>query len=298
MGASIEQIRAFVAVAECGSFSAAARELGRDRSTLSQVISNFEIDLDYPLFDRSQRSPVLTPQGHALFVYAKNFAEYSRSFEAISCSLAMNVESELTVYHSAVIPPSFISGAMKALRLDYPRVRVHWLQRKLDDVRTAIKEGEADLGIVLINNADSISQIDFSYLLTMPFCIVCAADHSLAQNTSPSLDDLKFHHQLLLEDFLTSGLKNTTVLSGDYQRVESLDLLLSLLRSGDGWALFPRYMVKDDMEQGRLLELNIGALNVDLQLPISLWSQAKGVKGPIKQRMIEILKLKVNEFNG
>ena len=62
--------------------------------------------------------------------------------------------------------------------------------------------------------------------------------------------------------------------------------------------LLPRYMVKDDMEQGRLLELNVEALNVDLQLPISLWSQARRVKGPIKQRMIEILKLKVNEFNS
>jgi DNA-binding transcriptional LysR family regulator len=106
--------------------------------------------------------------------------------------------------------------------------------------------------------------------------LVTTADHPLAQNSSPGLDNLEFHHQLLLEDFLNSGLKNTTVLWGYYQRVESLDLLLNLLRSGDGWALFPRHMVKDDIEQGRLLQLNIEALNVDLQLPISLWSQAQG----------------------
>ncbi len=292
MSASIEQIRAFVAVAECGSFSAAARELGRDRSTLSQVISNLEIDLDYELFERSQRSPVLTPQGQALFVYAKNLAEYSRSFDAISRSLGMNIESELTVYYSAVIAPSFIINTMKALRLDYPKVRIHWLQRNLENIRAAVKGGEADLGIVLINNGASISQIDFSYLLSMSFCIVCTPSHALAKFDTPSLDELKLHHQLLLEDFLTSGLQHTTILSGDYQRIESLDLLMGLLRSGDGWALLPNHAVKADIEQGSLVKLNIEALNVDLQLPISLWSQAQGEKGPIKQRLMEIIKQK------
>lgn len=290
MGASIEQVRAFVAVAECGSFSSAARSLGRDRSTLSQVIGNLEIDLDYELFERSQRSPVLTAQGQALFVYAKNLAEYSRSFDAISHSLGMSIESELTVYYSGVIAPSFIINTMKVLRLEYPNVRIHWLQRNLDDIRTAIKSGEADLGIVLINNGASISQIDFSYLLSMSFCIACSPEHPLAKLNIPSLNDLKVHHQLLLEDFLTSGLQHTTILSGDFQRIESLDLLLGLLHSGDGWALLPKHAVEDDIEQGRLLQLDVDALNVDLQLPISLWSMAQGEKGPIQQRLIEIIK--------
>ncbi|BBM67295.1 hypothetical protein VA249_39410 [Vibrio alfacsensis] len=60
MHISYEQVTAFVALAECGSFSAAAKQLHKHRTTLGQVITNLEIEINMTLFDRSTRYPQLT----------------------------------------------------------------------------------------------------------------------------------------------------------------------------------------------------------------------------------------------
>lgn len=58
---SPESLIAFVEAASLGSFSAAARKLGKSQSTVSTAIAHLEIDLGLTLFDREKRYPVLTP---------------------------------------------------------------------------------------------------------------------------------------------------------------------------------------------------------------------------------------------
>ena len=63
---SPESLQAFAEAACLGSFSAAARKLGKSQSTISEAIARLEIDLGLTLFDRSSRQPQLTEAGHAL----------------------------------------------------------------------------------------------------------------------------------------------------------------------------------------------------------------------------------------
>ena len=62
----IQNLQAFAAVAELGSFSAAARKLGKAQSSVSALIQNLEIDLGLTLFDRSSRNPRLSQEGAAI----------------------------------------------------------------------------------------------------------------------------------------------------------------------------------------------------------------------------------------
>ena len=57
MAQSLEALFMFVEAAALGSFSAAARKLGKQQSTVSEAIANLEIDLGLTLFDRSTRRP-------------------------------------------------------------------------------------------------------------------------------------------------------------------------------------------------------------------------------------------------
>ena len=70
---SVAQLQAFVAVAEEGSFSAAARLLDKGQPAISTSISNLEATLGLQLFDRSERLPVLTSGGQALLSEARKF---------------------------------------------------------------------------------------------------------------------------------------------------------------------------------------------------------------------------------
>ena len=63
---TLDQMRVLVAVADAGSFSAAARKLGRVQSAISQSIQTLETTLGLTLFDRSGKTPRLTDAGKAL----------------------------------------------------------------------------------------------------------------------------------------------------------------------------------------------------------------------------------------
>jgi DNA-binding transcriptional LysR family regulator len=66
MNYSPEALEAFAQTVALGSFSAAARRLGKSQSTVSEAIARLEIDLGLELFDRSARHPVLTEAGRAM----------------------------------------------------------------------------------------------------------------------------------------------------------------------------------------------------------------------------------------
>ena len=78
---NIENFRAFVLAAELGSFSAAARQMGKAQSAVSTAIANLEIDCDVLLFDRSSRNPVLTKAGEALLASAKGILRGNQEFQ-------------------------------------------------------------------------------------------------------------------------------------------------------------------------------------------------------------------------
>ena len=60
---TLDQMRVLIAVAEAGSFSAAARRLGRVQSAVSQAMQTLEENLRLTLFDRSAKTPTLTEAG-------------------------------------------------------------------------------------------------------------------------------------------------------------------------------------------------------------------------------------------
>ncbi len=62
----IDQLRSFLKVAEEGSFTRAASEIGLSQSALSRSIARLEGELGQPLFERQTRKVVLTDAGRVL----------------------------------------------------------------------------------------------------------------------------------------------------------------------------------------------------------------------------------------
>ncbi|WP_147473197.1 LysR family transcriptional regulator, partial [Pseudomonas salomonii] len=95
--ASNEVLQAFVQAATQGSFSAAARNLGKSQSTVSAAVASLEIDLDVVLFDRTSRKPTLTPAGHVLLLRAEQVLEASSRLELAASQLSQGLEPKLTI---------------------------------------------------------------------------------------------------------------------------------------------------------------------------------------------------------
>ncbi|WP_424628487.1 LysR substrate-binding domain-containing protein [Bradyrhizobium sp. SYSU BS000235] len=71
----LDLLRAFVAVADAGSFTAAADTVGRTQSAVSQKIRRLEELVGYPLFDRDSRSLTLTGTGGQLLIGARRLLD-------------------------------------------------------------------------------------------------------------------------------------------------------------------------------------------------------------------------------
>ena len=74
MAYSLEQLQIFAAIDKAGSFSGAARLLGRTQSSVSTAIANLEADWNVALFDRSSKVPVMTESGRRLLREANDAA--------------------------------------------------------------------------------------------------------------------------------------------------------------------------------------------------------------------------------
>jgi DNA-binding transcriptional LysR family regulator len=88
---SIDQLLVLLVVAEAGSFSAAAKRLGRATSAISYAIDTLEAQLGLSLFDRgTTRKPKLTQQGEAIVSEAKAVAHSVRHYARASGGFWMN----------------------------------------------------------------------------------------------------------------------------------------------------------------------------------------------------------------
>ena len=81
-------LKAFLAVAETGSFSAAARRLQRVQSAISQSVQSLEGTLRLTLFDRSGKRPRLTGPGQAVLADARRMVEGARMLRARAESIS------------------------------------------------------------------------------------------------------------------------------------------------------------------------------------------------------------------
>lgn len=121
--ASHEVLLAFVQAATQGSFSAAARKLGKSQSTISAAVASLEIDLDVQLFDRSSRKPGLTPAGHVLLQRAEAILAATSRLEMAASQLSQGIEAKLTVALSDTYQSDRFESSLSAFeqRLPGPR---------------------------------------------------------------------------------------------------------------------------------------------------------------------------------
>jgi DNA-binding transcriptional LysR family regulator len=92
-----ETISVFLAVLDNGSFSAAARQLGRVPSAISMAIANLEAELALELFDRSGREPKPTAMARALEPQARLLISQLQQLNTQALELSQGLEARLTL---------------------------------------------------------------------------------------------------------------------------------------------------------------------------------------------------------
>jgi DNA-binding transcriptional LysR family regulator len=256
---TLDQIAVFLAVAETGSFAAAARHLGRATSVISYAIANLETQLGVALFARAGTArPKLTDAGQAILADSRNLAIALDGLLAKARGLTQGLEAEVSLVVDVMLPARKLVKALDDFRKKFPTVVLRLQAEALGAVTHAVMQGSAAFGISgpLELASDLLTRGPAG---SVKLVAVAAPDHPLALYAGPvSAAMTRDHIQLVLTDrsTLTQG-RDFGVLSVKSWRLADLGAKHALLLAGMGWGNMPKPMVNDDLKRGRLVELKI-----------------------------------------
>lgn len=255
-------LKAFIAVAETGSFSAAGGRLFLTQPAVSKRIAALENELDARLFDRIGRTVALTEAGVALLPRAqKLLVELEDSIRTIS-SLSAEIRGTLRFATSHHIGLHRLPSTLKRYIRAYPQVRLDIRFMDSEAACVAVEHGELELGIVTLPLAPS-GKLATELIWKDPMGIVVSRKHPLADKTDVTLNQLARHaavlpaantytRQIAEQAFKRLGLTLEIALSTNY--LETIKMLVSV---GIGWSLLPNTMLDTSISKLSVEELSL-----------------------------------------
>ncbi|MDC0667242.1 LysR family transcriptional regulator [Nannocystis radixulma] len=286
---TLDQLRVLVAVAEAGSFSAAARRLRRVQSAVSQAIGNLERQLEVAIFDRSTRVPTLTEPGRAILAAARRVAGEVDALRGVAAGLAQGLEPAVSLCVDALFPLQVLVALCREFAAAFPTVALRVDTETMSDVAARVLAGAATLGVAApIAVAPGLERRP---LAPIRMIAVAAAGHPLARVRGKIISArLADHVQVVLSERGTAGVPDQAVLSPRTWRVADLHTKQALLRAGLGWGNLPAAMIEDDLRAGRLVAIQPAAWAEDEHtLHLAAIHRADTILGPAHRWIVERL---------
>jgi DNA-binding transcriptional LysR family regulator len=258
---TLDQLQVFLAVADAGSFSAAARQLNRAQSVVSYTIGNLESQLGVSLFERTgTRQPRLTEEGRAMLPDARRIVGDLQVMRAKARSMRQGLEAELSIAISVLVPTAALLDVLRDFQRRFPSVSLRLEVGELGRLVELVVTGKAAIGIggAPTRQEDTliVERIGHNFLLP-----AAAADHPLAARMGTlTLQDVREETQIVVSDAsdLTLG-RDFNVFSFKTWRVSDMATKHQLIRGGLGWGGLPISIIHEDLAAGRLVHLDLPA---------------------------------------
>jgi DNA-binding transcriptional LysR family regulator len=293
---TLDQFQVFLTVVEKGSFSAASRALNRTQSVVSYTIANLEAQLGVALFCRSgTRRPQLTEAGKSVIEDARRLLGDLDLMRARVRALNDGLEGELSVALSGIVPSEIVVDMLRAFRSRYPTVSLNVTVGTLGIVMDAVINGRAAVGFGG-SMATRSNQIVSERIGESGMIPVAAPDHPLGMlGRTISLADVRDETQLVVYDAsgLTKG-RDFNVFSLKTWRVSDNATKHLFIRGGLGWGGLPAYLVKADIENGRLVRLEFPAFDQG-EYPIYAICNIANPPGPAARWLISELRTRLSQ---
>lgn len=244
MNLNQEQLTIFKAVMEYGSFSAAARHLGKVPSTVSMAISNLELDLNLKLFERLGREPQPTLAAQELYAKARQLLADMQAWQQHALALSQGLEAELNIVVVSELQysswPVYVAHVAKA----FPSLKINILNAPQEDALGLLKAQRAQLAFMFEREHLNIDE-QFIEVEQQTLVAVAAKQHLLAQQAQVGLTDLQQHRQIVVAS-RERDLVPELSFSSQAWHTDHHDSACRLILQGLGWGVLPLQMLKEN----------------------------------------------------
>jgi len=253
---TLDQLRALVAVAEHGSFSAAARKLQRVQSAISTAMANLEDQLGVPIWDRSTKVARLTSQGQAVLTAARRVLAEVDALRHLTSGMVLGLEASVSLCVDALFPVGVLVELCAAFAKEFPTVDLRVDTQVLSVVSARVLAGAATLGVAAEHGLGA--GLERKVLAPIRMLPVVGPRHPLAgvRGAIPTVR-LRDAVQIVLSERSEAGVADQGVLSPRTWRVADLHTKHALLRASLGWGNLPEHLAADDIARRRLVPLRL-----------------------------------------
>jgi aminoethylphosphonate catabolism LysR family transcriptional regulator len=165
------QIKAFHAVALCGGFSAAAKQMGLTQPALSEQVRKLEQTHDTLLFRREQRRVFLTKAGEELFLLTRQFFEGEERIAEFLTHSRRRIDGTLRIVADSAM---HVTDAISRFRAAHPKAFVTVHTGNTEDVLVRLRNYDAEIGIVGNHHpASDIEEVDIG---SSDIAVLCSID--------------------------------------------------------------------------------------------------------------------------
>ena len=295
MNWTLEQLKTFVTAVKCGSFSAAARHLGKAQSRVSTAINNLEEDLGFELFDRSKRLPILTVRGEELYIEALAVLEQCQRLDARALTVSAGQELSLVIAIEEAVPINAFEQFFVSLSEQFPLFKLTLIHGSQLDIADWVDQGKADFGILFYYLQKLPETLEFKSLSQFHQTLVVAQNHPLAKVKKPSMAQLNQHRQLVICDRL--GGSREKPISSNHWHIDSYFYIAGLVLRNIGWAMMPEHVARSDWYEGQLKELSTEYINNTLLVEMGMVKRRDKGSGPVMDWISEQLVILFKDKN-
>lgn len=251
----LHQLRYFVAVAEAGSMTLAARRCHVAQPSLSQQIRKLEETLGVTLFDRLGRGVVMTDAGRALLPRARRIlAEVRETGENLRAEVSQG-GGRLVIGAIPTIAPYLLPPVLASLRAEAPGSELVVREDLTERLVEAVVDNELDVAIT--STPIDHGLVEVQAIGSEPLLVVVPSSHPLAGGERMRLSDLRAQPSVTLSDMHCLGKQigsfcaRAGVTPEVICRATQLATVLELVRLSMGMALVPAMVAACDEAPGR-----------------------------------------------
>ncbi|NUF21969.1 LysR family transcriptional regulator [Acinetobacter oleivorans] len=246
MNINQEQLLMFQAVIETGSFSAAARKLGKVPSAVSMFIANLEIDLNLTLFERKGREPTPTAEARVLYEKTAQLLIEMNQWKQHAHALSTGLEPNLTIVVVSELLHTNWTDYVCLLESRFPDLQINIVSAPQEDALHMLLDGSAQLALMFerehLDNREQFVELKREALIP-----VISNSHPLASQNQVSYEQILTTRQIVVAS-RDETLKPELLFSKHYWRTDNHHSACLMILRNLGWGVLPQEMFKENPE--------------------------------------------------
>jgi DNA-binding transcriptional LysR family regulator len=287
----IRQLKAFMAIADARTFTAAAQRIHYTQAALSMQIKQLEREVGVPLFTRMPRRVVLTEAGERLMARAQHILREHDAALAELAELAGAKRGRLRVGSaSGMVSADSLPAILKKLRRAHPHADVSVMSGTSEELVKKILAGETDAAFISL--PVQARNVETELLSQDQLVAIASPRHALAGQRVVSafalagekliLGERGGNTRRLIDEFFSeAGLKPTVAMELSRQAA-----IKNMVAADMGVGIVPLSVVRDEVERGRLVRWWIEGARINWEMGLARLSG--GYLSPVCLTFVEL----------